>query len=151
MTLRVLVCRVEQEPVVEEVTPGFESLQKIVGGYLEYICIEEGIDLWCNEEGRILNLPLNRRFAARAPTVEPGVAVIKMDENLADPGQWGYHAIHGDFFLARSDSEGSTTSLTDEDIQRFSKLFALRCATCSEALEHAGAVYCGATCAARAA
>jgi len=35
MTLRVLVCRVEQEPVVEEVTPGFESLQKVVGGYLE--------------------------------------------------------------------------------------------------------------------
>ncbi len=69
MSLRVLVCRVEQEPVAEEVAPGFESLQKIVGGYLEYICIEEGIDLWCNEEGRILNLPLNRRFAARTPGV----------------------------------------------------------------------------------
>jgi hypothetical protein len=151
MTLRVLVCRVEQEPVVEEVTPGFESLQKVVGGGLEYIAIEEGIDLWCNDEGRIMGLPLNRRFAARAPSVEPGVAVIKMDDNLADPGQWGYHQIHGDFFLARNDAEGSTTSLTDEDIQRFTKLFGLRCVTCSEALKHAGAVYCGAACAAQAA
>ena len=150
MSLRVLVCRVGQEPVVEEVTPGFQSLQKIVGGYLEYICIEEGIDLWCNEEGRIMDLPLNRRFRARAPSVDPGVSVTKMDENLADPGQWGYHEIHGDFFVASSDAEGSTTSLTEDDIRRFSKLFGLRCVNCTQPLEYAGAVHCAA-CAARAA
>jgi hypothetical protein len=151
MSLRVLICRVEQEPVVEEVTPGFESLQKVVGGYLECLTIEPGIDLWCNEEGRIRDLPLNRRFAARAPQVGPEMFVIKTDENLTNPGQWGYHEIHGDFFLARADAEGSTTSLTDEDIQRFTKLFGLRCANCGEPLGYAGAVYCGATCAVRAA
>ena len=77
--------------------------------------------------------------------------MIKMDENLVDPGRWGYHEIHGDFFLARSDAEGSTTSLTEDDIRRFTKLFGLRCVTCAGSLDYAGAVYCGASCAARAA
>jgi len=149
--LRVLVCRVGQEPIAEEIDPGLEPMQKIVGGYVECLGLEKNVDLWCNEEGRY-TLPLNRRFAARAPQVDPKEwsFVIKSDPNLADPGQMGYHEIHGDFFVAGADNEeGETVSLPEAAIEKYTKVFGLQCVRCNERLAHPGAIFCGAACAAR--
>jgi len=69
MKIKVVVCRVDQEPVVEEIDRDLESMQKIVGGYIEQIRammpdIQGGrsnrLVIICNEEGRLKKLKPNR-------------------------------------------------------------------------------------------
>jgi len=122
--IRVLVLRVGQAPVIEEIDTGLDAMQKIVGGYVECLVLDRHVDLWCNEDGSAMGLPLNRRFAARAPELPSGLDfAIFLAPDLADPGQMGEHRIHGDFFLARHDGDGGTLSLTDEDIEKYHKVF----------------------------
>lgn len=35
-------------------------MQKVVGGLIEIVELEYDVDLICNEEGKIYNLPMNR-------------------------------------------------------------------------------------------
>jgi hypothetical protein len=91
--LKVIICRVGQEPVVEEIDSGLAPMQKIVGGYIECVRLlgtpfEHGIDLWCNEEFLLHDFKPNR--------------LIRADL-----------AIHGDFFIAAHDDEGETLGLTE--------------------------------------
>lgn len=39
----------------------FEKYQEIVGGYIQIIKVTDGINMVINEEGRLLNLPVNRK------------------------------------------------------------------------------------------
>jgi hypothetical protein len=142
--VRVIVCRVDKEtgiaqpPTVEElpVDPDRDghlaAMQKIVGGLVE--CVGgfdgRGTDLWCNEEGLLLGLPMNRIIAA-PPVPEPpeGFTVIYADAfdedggRLARPGEPGEWRIRGDFFIARVDEEGGIASVTDEDVAYYTDLF----------------------------
>jgi hypothetical protein len=153
--IKVLVCRIGQAPVVEEIDSGLEAMQKIVGGYIENLRLEDGVDLWCNEEGSFTQ-KVNRVIPARAPELPPGYTVddiIKTDPNLADPGEMGVHRIHGDFFIARTDEEGASVSLTEEDISKYVVLMTIYqvCPQCGKKPPaYLGAVYCGAGCSARA-
>ena len=56
-----VIVKEPNEPVghVEEVSAALESLQKLVGGYIEAIPIAKGISVLCNEDGRLLGLPAN--------------------------------------------------------------------------------------------
>lgn len=46
---------------IKEIDAGLESLQSIVGGYIEAIYpFEDDVALVCNEDGKINALPLNR-------------------------------------------------------------------------------------------
>lgn len=101
----------------------YEALSCIVGGGIECIQLDNGIDLWCNEEHAILDLPLNRVIEAYAPTIPEGFDLIIMDARAAAPGKLGEWRLHGDFVLSRSDENGRTTSLTDADIERLRALF----------------------------
>jgi hypothetical protein len=96
--IRVLVCRVGEQPRVEEIEPTLRGMRSIVDGYLQCVPLEDGVDLWCDEEGGPLckNLPFSR--------------------DVAPSSARGYHHLHGPFFLTRHDDEGEATSLTDEDI-----------------------------------
>lgn len=42
--------------------PVYRALQEHVGGTIEVVAVKEG-DVWCNDEGRILDQPLNVRAA----------------------------------------------------------------------------------------
>lgn len=86
--IRVILCKVNQEPVVREIEPTLSSLQSLVGGWLERFPCRDGVSIWCNEEGRLLNLPPNRA------------------------------GFYGDFFIARHDDVGNITSVTDSDIAK---------------------------------
>jgi hypothetical protein len=60
-TIKVLVVKPEETPVVETIEASLESYQKIVGGYIEVIYpFDDPVALICNEEGKIDGLPLNR-------------------------------------------------------------------------------------------
>lgn len=129
--IRVLVCRVGQEPTVEEMDTGLDAMQALVGGYIAVLSLDADVDLWYNEEG--YGLPLNRQFAARAPELPFEVDfVIALDDNLAAPGEMGVHVLRGDLFLARHDDKGATTSLTDADVEKYRAMFALERSACPE-------------------
>jgi hypothetical protein len=94
--ITVAVYRVSEDgsllpPTVESIDASLESMQKVVGGYIELVRGPLGLDLWCNEEGMLLNLPVQYRA--------------------------GFPTIVGNFFLARADhSEGESISLTAKDL-----------------------------------
>ena len=57
----VVVVEPGKEPRIEEIDSGLESLQGMVGGYIQAIYpFDDPVALICNEEGKLEGLPLNR-------------------------------------------------------------------------------------------
>jgi len=97
---RVVVVPVGKEPEVTLLEPGLKPLQELVGGYVEMVKVEllveepvvPGVKLVCNEEGRLTNLPLNRRIGRLpvfgdvllAKTTPSGAAFCSLTEEEAD-------------------------------------------------------------------
>lgn len=77
-------------PEVVVVKNELEKLQELVGGNLEAVSLPDGTDLYCNEDGVSLGLPLCAQIYG--------------------------HFIAGPFFIARRDEGGETVSLTENDI-----------------------------------
>ena len=75
-------------------------IHNMVGGYIELVpntyFDKKGIDVWCNEEGKFMNL-------------KPCVA-------LAHQGKI-FDIVVGNIVFTRCNDEGETVSLTDEDIE----------------------------------
>lgn len=46
-----------KEYVDQEMT--YEFLKETVGGWIEFVFVTEGVHLYCNEEGKLLGLPVN--------------------------------------------------------------------------------------------
>ena len=60
-TMRVILCRPDEMAEVIEIEDSLESMQKMVGGLIEeYMPWEDEVALICNEEGKMVGLPLNR-------------------------------------------------------------------------------------------
>lgn len=95
VTIRVLLVKVGQDPVVVETSNDLESLQALVGGLLECVPMQQGYDLWVNEEARLMGLPKNR---------------IVVDIVNGRPVGYG---IHGDFFFACRDGDGDIVSMPE--------------------------------------
>jgi hypothetical protein len=52
--------RVEPETIfIEDKKPTLEEMQKFVGGYIEVIMLPDYRQIVINEEGKLLNLPVN--------------------------------------------------------------------------------------------
>lgn len=61
--MEVLIVEPAKAPRMEKINGDLESLQKIVGGYIEAIYpYEDPVALICNEEGKLSALPLNRQL-----------------------------------------------------------------------------------------
>ena len=105
--MKVIVVEPKKKPMVQDIGSGLEYMQKIVGGSIEAIYpFEEPVALICNEEGKLLNLPLNR--------------ALRDDEGNV------YDIISGTFFLcaAPPDSE-HFESLTDQQVKTYMERFAM--------------------------
>jgi hypothetical protein len=130
--IRILVCRVGRAPAVEYLEPGYDgsyldAMQKIVGGYVEFVgdVGGPGLDVVLNEDGIGLDLPLNRIIPGVGPALPawvPPDAVIKASEELCDPGEAGEWRILGDFFFVRG-RHGEVADVTDEDVARWTAAF----------------------------
>ncbi len=104
--MRILVIKPGQRPEAQEIDGTLESMQGIVGGLIQAVYpYEQPVALVANDEGKSLGLPLNR--------------------GLRDEDGELYDIICGTFFLcgAPANSE-SFTSLTNEQAQYFSEMFA---------------------------
>ena len=123
--VRVLVCRVGCSPAIEMLTTDargshLKAMQAIVGGFVQVIQLSDGVELWCNEERT--GLSPNRVIPARARPFPPGfedAVIIHLDNDLARPGETGEWRIYGDFFLARSTTDGEMVGVTDADIAHY--------------------------------
>ena len=59
--MRVLLVEPGKEPVLQEINGSLKSMQEIVGGTIQALYpFEEHVALICNDEGKLLGLPLNR-------------------------------------------------------------------------------------------
>lgn len=102
-SLTVLVVSPGEEPSVETIPKGLESLQQQVGGYIEAIYpFEDPVGIVCNEEGKIKGLQLNR-------------SLRDDDNNL-------YDIISGTFLVVGLGDE-DFCSLTPEQIEKYSEQF----------------------------
>lgn len=106
--MKVLVIEAGCQPMVKEIDGSLKSMQEVVGGYIQaiYPWMEE-VALVCNEEGKINGMALNRPL-------------------LDDRGQL-VDIIAGTFFICSAPVDGeSFQSLTDDQIEWYSRLFSLK-------------------------
>lgn len=88
--------------VSETMESGLKSMQEKVDGYIECLRVTPEINLWCNEEGKILNPPLPMNILLL---------------NRGEP----YDVIRGNAFFTSHDNKGNTTGLKQEHIEEIQK------------------------------
>ena len=103
--MRVLVIEPEHRPEVKEIDGSLESMQEIVGGFIQAIYpFNDPVALVCNEEGKMMNLPANRGLRGKDGQI--------------------YDIIAGTFFLCGTPADcDHLTSLSPERIERYEKWF----------------------------
>ena len=101
--MRILVVEPGKQPEEREIDGSLESMQQIVGGLIQAIYpFDDTVALICNDEGKLLGLPLNR-------------PLFDEDGNL-------YDIIAGTFFVAGL-SDDDFASLSPELTQKYSDHF----------------------------
>ena len=101
--IKVLIIEPEKEPYVKEIDSGLESLQHEVDGDIEaFYPTADEVAFICNEEGKIIGLPLNR-------------AVRGDDGEMID-------IIAGTFMIVGL-GEGNFSSLDEKMIEKYSEKF----------------------------
>ena len=84
-----MICEVGKKPYVKEIPNELKAMQELVGGYIETAPLINGLIIVCNEEGMILNLPINNNLGLN---------------------------IFGNFFVVRTNL-GEFASINDKDIE----------------------------------
>lgn len=116
--MKILLIEPNSEPRPVEIDGSLASMQSLVGGLIEAVYpFNDPVALICNDEGKLTGLPQNR------PLKHPETGEV-------------YDAVYGTFFLcsAPTDSE-NFESLSDEQIKKYRKIFALPklvCTNCGE-------------------
>lgn len=101
--IRIVVVEPGKLPVVSFISDSLKDMQKIVGGYIElFETTESEIDLFCNEEGKLIGLECNRFFPELQDIVCGPIIAIGHDE------------------------EGASISLTEEQVQEAIQMFTVK-------------------------
>ena len=105
--MQVVVVEPKKKPMVQDIDAGLESMQQIGGGSIQAIYpFAESVALICNEEGKLLNLSLNRALRDDAGNV--------------------YDIISGTFFLCAAPPDSDhLAGLTDQQVKTYMKRFAM--------------------------
>ncbi|MBS6215602.1 MAG: DUF3846 domain-containing protein [Clostridiales bacterium] len=103
--LRVLVVEPGARPRIQEIPDTLAAMQELVGGTIQLLYpFDEPVALICNDEGKLLNLPLNRELRDNRGTL--------------------YDIVCGTFFLCGTPPDSDLLgSLTEEQIERFARRF----------------------------
>lgn len=104
--MKILIVAPNQAPQPAEITGTLEEMQQIVGGLIDAVYpFAEPVALICNDEGKLLGMPLNR-------------ALYDPDTDKM------YDTIAGTFFLCGCSPESDCfTSLSEEQIARYAERF----------------------------
>lgn len=130
--IRVMVFRCGKDgepnppPEVVETTKIWTLAKELIGEHslVEITGLDDGVEIYSDEEALIKNLPLNREFPAQMPEYPEGFEIINVTgRDLPKPGTMGVYAIRGNCLLARHDHENdSDVGLTDDDIAKYKNL-----------------------------
>ena len=102
--MKILMIAPGAKPQVLEIAHTLENMQELVGGSIEAIYpFEDRVALVCNEEGKLLGLPLNRTI--RHPETGEIIEIIA-----------------GTFFICGLGYE-DFASLNSQQIQKYSQMF----------------------------
>ena len=103
--MQVIVVEPKKKPMVQDIGSDLESMQKIVGGSIEAVYpFDEPVALICNEEGKLLNLPLNQA--------------------LRDGDGEVYDIISGTFFVCAAPPDSDHfAGLTDQQVKTYMERF----------------------------
>ncbi len=104
--IQVVVIEPMKKPYKKTIPNTLEAQQELVGGYIEIIRMgntEKGgsIAITLNEEGKLMNLPYNRRIIARN----------------------GSDVFVGTFFITAYNMQGDNITLTDDECEKIIKRF----------------------------
>tara|TARA_R110002020_G_scaffold7599_1_gene31803 strand:- start:1520 stop:1771 length:252 start_codon:yes stop_codon:yes gene_type:complete len=69
-------------PIEAIVVKDLKSRQEIVGGYIEYVYLEDGKGLIVNEDGRTVGLPFNERATKLSNRVIVGDVILLTKKEL---------------------------------------------------------------------
>ena len=105
--MQVVVVEPKKKPIVQDINSGLESMQKMVGGSIEVVYpFDEPVALICNEEGKLLNLPLNRALQDDAGNV--------------------YDIISGTFFVCAAPPDSDHfAGLSDQQVKTYMERFSM--------------------------
>ena len=105
--MQVVIVEPQKKPVVQDIGSDLESMQQIVGGLIEALYpFDEPVALICNEEGKLLNLPLNR--------------ALRDDEGNV------YDIISGTFFVCAAPPDSDRfAGLTDQQAKMCTERFSI--------------------------
>lgn len=95
--IKVLVVEPNEKPYETVIDNTLEAKQEIVGGYIEAVPLSESAELICNDEGKLIGLPPNRRF--------------------------GNDIITGTFIIVGANESEDFCSLSDGDIEKYKEMF----------------------------
>lgn len=110
-TVKALIYEIGKEPVLQDVDPDLPAIQKIVGGFIEDVCLFDQrprghrVSIICNEDGKRYKLPFNRN-----------VALFRHPSSFIEP-------LVGTFLVAAIDGKGELVSLTESEIETAKKSF----------------------------
>jgi len=60
--MQVIIKKPQEKAEVTEIKNEYEELTKIVGGFIECVDIGKGVDMVCNEEGKLKGMAANLNF-----------------------------------------------------------------------------------------
>ena len=102
-TIKVLIVKPSEAPYAAEIPSTLESLQSQVGGLIQALYpFEDAAAIICNDDGKLLGLPLNR-------------PLFDEDGNI-------YDVIAGTFLVVGL-TEDDFGSLTEEQVEKYTKMF----------------------------
>lgn len=84
-----------------EISNTLDAFQNYVGGVIQVIAINRVVDIICNEEGKVMGLPVNR-------------AILDEDGKPVD-------ILVGDLVAVRHDEEGNFTDIHKSDMETITK------------------------------
>ena len=107
-TIKVVSVPIGRQAFIKEISTELKSLQAEVGGYMQALYpYEDEVALICNDEGKLMGLPLNR--------------ALKLD---GMSGNEIYDIIAGDFFICYAPySSENFESMPDDLLQKYLELF----------------------------
>lgn len=105
--MKVLVIESGKQPVVKEIDNTLKDMQRMVGGYIQaYYPWMDEVAIICNDEGKIMGLPLNR-------------SIFGEHGELVD-------IIAGTFFICGAPMDsGKFTDLPEDLIEHYTRMFQL--------------------------
>ncbi|RSX50260.1 DUF3846 domain-containing protein [Bifidobacterium callimiconis] len=103
-TINAIIVEPGRPPRAAEIPDTLEAKQHIVDGYIESVPIADDVSLYCNEEGKLNGLPLNRALHDRNGDI--------------------YEIIAGTFLITGyNPSTGEDESLNDEQTEHYTRMF----------------------------